>query len=204
MRIDFRHLAIALALLLGSNIAARASESAPLNNAAVELTAKIDECALAGVTCIRLSAVNLSNSQSVIVQGDRARLASPSGNIEAANQRAVYKMLAKKNVEKKREAQLAASIATAGLATMIVSDAIDKRRGKQEWLGDEAKRRQSTDSLFEERIVLPLDHTEGLLYFVGFASESLRLRVVTKQWPPEEGQSSDVYQFVEIPVQARK
>lgn len=92
------------------------------------------------------------------------------------------------------------TIATAGLGTMIISDAIDKKRGKQEWLGDEAKRRKSTDTLFEDRIVLPLDHTEGLLYFQISGSKLPRLRVSTTEWPRPEGQSSDACQFFEIPV----
>ncbi len=201
MRIGFNQLLFAFALLLVSNFVVRADEPAQPNAMPVEITAKIADCPLAGVTCIRLSAVNLSNAQSVIVQGNKATIDSPCGIIGAADQRAVFKMLGKKNVVKKREAQLAATIATAGLGTMIVSDAIDKARGKQDWLGDEAKRRQSTDSLFEERIVLPMDHTEGLLYFVGSVPGSPRLRIATKEWPPDEGPPVDVSQFVEVIVQ---
>lgn len=200
-QIGFRQILIALGLLIVSNAPTHADEPVQPVGAPVEITAKVVACPIAGVTCIRLSAVNLSNSQSLIVQGTKATLTSSSRSVTAESQRSVYKMLGKKNLDKKRELQLAASVATAGLGTMLVSDAIDRRRGKQEWLGDEAKRRQQSDTLFAERIVLPLDHTDGLLYFV-VASSASRLRISTKQWPPEEGPPSDACEYVEVSVQS--
>jgi len=208
MQIDLKHFYLALFIMLSAitmrHAVAQASIQAQTDTTSAQLSAKIVQCKLPDIKCIRLSAVNLSNSQSIIVEGDKAILSSPAGNIAPFNMDEVYKLLAKKCVEIKRETQLAASVATAGLASMVVGDAIDKKRGKQEWLGDEAKHRQSDDELFGERIILPLDHTDGLLYFAGTTSGAQYLRIPTRDWPQEEGASRDAVQFIEIPVQFEK
>jgi hypothetical protein len=167
-------------------IFAMAFTAQPLALAAdIELSAASEPCDIPGLFCIKLSAVNLSATHPVTVAAAHAIIQSSSGDIKPLAPRAVSSQLSKQQKRKKKHDQVAATVVSGGLATLTVGDLIDKKRGQQAWLGKITSRRRTTDTLFVNRVVLPLDHSEGLLYFSGPVPSSYKLRVPTDAWPPD-------------------
>ena len=147
-----------------------------------DISAQSIACSVPGLICIRVAAANLSSAQGIILDGAQATLLGSGSDSKALTSREAYKRLQKEPQARKFREQLAVGMVTAGLGSMIAGDAIDKKRGGQEWLGRQAKRRNTDESMFEERVLLPSDHTSGLVYFAGALQPGSRLRLPIRPW----------------------
>jgi hypothetical protein len=151
----------------------------------VQLSANAESTNVPNLFCIRLSAVNLSSNQSVQVAADKAVIQDGSAELKPLSPKHVYSLLNQSQRRRKKRDEIAATLISGGLATMTVGDIIDKKESNTAWLGKINKRRNSKDTLFAERVLLPLDHSDGLLYFTGPMPSKLQLRIPSGNWPSD-------------------
>jgi hypothetical protein len=151
----------------------------------LQLSAKTEPTPVPNVFCIRLSAVNLSSNQSVKVAADQAVIQDGSAELKPISAREIYTLLSQKQRQKKKRDQITATVISGGLATLTVGDIVDKKESNTAWLGKMSKRRNTKDTLFADRVLLPLDHSDGLIYFAGTVTTSAKLRIPSGTWPTD-------------------
>ena len=114
-----------------------------------------------GFNCIELQIYNNSESQAIVVD---------AGNAECENQHAVLSRDVLSAVDegeqhKRKQKRALVSIATAGLACMLVAEHDEKKNGSLAWLVKQTKDRELRCQIFERRVIGPGDNTSGRIYF---------------------------------------
>ncbi len=189
------------ALIVGtllSPLQAGAAENVTQTPNDLEISAKQVSCPVPGIVCLRVSAINRSATQIYLVNATDAVL----GNMKAVPANEICELSDKQEWQRVRDEQAAVTLVTAGLGTMVVGDIETKKQNPQAWLGRGSEDRARTQEMFDERVILQLDHTDGLVYFNAGAAGINTLRLQMRRWPDDtngnQNANSDV--TVDVPI----
>lgn len=177
-----------------------AEDGTPAIDSELELSAKQVSCSVPGVVCLRLSAINRSATDVFAVRADEASLASSTGSSKALSCSEICDLIDRQEWQKKRDEQFATTIATVGLGTMIVGDVVAKKQDPNSWLGRTTEDRKHSEEMFDERLILQLDHSDGLIYFNGVAPGKNTLKVKRKLWPDNKIESNSTSTEISLEV----
>ncbi len=173
-------------MLFLSSAMVRAQESWKPEVGSMKLTARqVDmEC---GFHCIELQVYNNSESQAVVLD---------ASNAECENQHAtlpqqIFCAADQAEQDKGRKQRALASMATAGLGSMLVAEHEEKHNGPLAWLGRETKDRQIRGRIFERRVIGPGDSTAGLIYLKDRPPDVATLRIPA-MFVSQYGQSNQI------------
>lgn len=164
---------------------ASAAETNPQTPNDLEISAKQISCAVPGMICLRVSAINRSATQIYLVNATDAVLTNSGGSTKALPSTEICERSDKQEWQKVRDEQAAVTLVTAGLGTLVVGDIETKKQNPRAWLGRESEDRARTQEMFDERLILQLDHTDGLVYFNSGAGGINTLRLQMRRWPDD-------------------
>lgn len=191
------------ALIVGSLLSpllAAEADSVPQAAHELAVSAKQISCPIPGIICLRVSAINRSATQIYSINATDAVLANASERKKALPSSQICLLSDKQEWQRVRDEQAAVTIATAGLGTMVVGDIEAKKQNPQAWLGRTAEDRARTQDMFDERLILQLDHTDGLIYFNGGPSGTSTLRLQSKKWPDDIDEKQNANSEIAVDV----
>lgn len=185
------HSCVMLALLLvilAGWVPARAQETGDTSNepSRCQVSVEVVTCPFPGVSCLKVQAQNLSPSNSIMLSGKQATLGGgdDAKAVPALDPEAVCALVSSARKREKERAELAVSVATAGLGSLLAWEKLNQDSRDQNWLGKVAWQRKTIATLFGDRVLLPLEQSAGLLYFKTKAGSGNSLSLKQSAWPP--------------------